>query len=324
MGRHRRSGAAPAGADYATGTDPGPRAPRARRRGVRTGLIGASAAVAVGAVAVASGLLPGGEALTVGTAGSGRPTAEQAQRAPQLTTQGGATETPEDRTAGTAPAAPKTPAKPRQTPAPTGKTAAGKTPDGKTSAGKAAAPKSPAAASTRPARAETRTAPPAAPETPATADASPKPVPAEPTRTARTAVPQAPARSTADRAAAAEAEVVRLVNIERGRAGCSPVKTSDGLSKLAGAHSADMAARGFFGHTDPSGTTPWDRARAAGVTGLGAENIARGQVDAAAAMVSWMNGDQNRANIMNCSFTSLGVGVQFGDGGPWWTQDFGY
>jgi uncharacterized protein YkwD len=37
-----------------------------------------------------------------------------------------------------------------------------------------------------------------------------------------------------------------------------------------------------------------------------------------------MNSPGHRANILNCEFTTLGVGVHFGSGGPWWTQDFGY
>ena len=46
MGRHRRSGATPAEADYATGADRGHGGARRKRRPVRTGLIGASAGVA--------------------------------------------------------------------------------------------------------------------------------------------------------------------------------------------------------------------------------------------------------------------------------------
>jgi uncharacterized protein YkwD len=85
-----------------------------------------------------------------------------------------------------------------------------------------------------------------------------------------------------------------------------------------------MAARGFFDHTDPDGATPWDRAEKAGISDLGGENIARGQADAAAVMEAWMNSPGHRANILNCDFKTLGVGVHFGSGGPWWTQDFGY
>jgi uncharacterized protein YkwD len=39
---------------------------------------------------------------------------------------------------------------------------------------------------------------------------------------------------------------------------------------------------------------------------------------------AWMNSPGHRANILNPDFKTLGVGVHFGPGGPWWTQDFGY
>ena len=115
-----------------------------------------------------------------------------------------------------------------------------------------------------------------------------------------------------------------LVNEERAKVGCSPVRADTALAGLAGNYSADMAARGFFDHTDPNGLTPWNRAERAGVKGLGGENIARGQVDAASVMTSWMNSDGHRANILNCDFKTLGVGVHMGDGGPWWTQELGF
>lgn len=124
--------------------------------------------------------------------------------------------------------------------------------------------------------------------------------------------------------AAAEAEVLRLVNVERAKVGCSPVAANSALADLAAAFSKAMDVEGFFDHTDPSGATPWDRAAQAGITSLGGENIARGQADPAAVMEAWMNSPGHKANILNCDFTTLGVGVQFGSGGPWWTQDFGY
>jgi len=102
------------------------------------------------------------------------------------------------------------------------------------------------------------------------------------------------------------------------------VRADAQLADLAGDFSQDMAARGFFDHTDPDGATPWDRAEKAGIAGLGGENIARGQADADAVMNAWMNSDGHRANILNCEYKTLGVGVHLGAGGPWWTQDFGF
>ncbi|WP_411072846.1 CAP domain-containing protein [Streptomyces sp. cmx-4-25] len=333
MGRHRRSGAAPAAEDYAAGADRRHRGDR-RRRTVRTGLLGASAAVAVGAVAVASGLLPGGDTLTVGSTDTVEHRAPSRQ-APQLTTQGGATETPAAMRTGAGGEKPASPSakpgtKPKvtktATPKPSGTTASPSAkPKPKPKAGPTSTPSPSPSPSSKPKVTKTaapkpvRTAAPKTSAAPTTEAPAPKPDPTTqaPTRKA------APA-PTASRSDAAEAEVLRLVNAERATVGCTPVTADARLASLAGAFSADMAARGFFDHTDPDGDTPWARAQKAGVPTLAGENIARGQVDAAAVMESWMNSDGHRANILNCDFKTMGVGVYFGDGGPWWTQDFGY
>ncbi|AWB94421.1 SCP-like extracellular [Agromyces badenianii] len=160
-------------------------------------------------------------------------------------------------------------------------------------------------------------APAPAPEpAPAPAPAPEAPAPADP--------PPAPAPAPSSGASSVEAEVLAIVNRERAATGCGPVSDDAGLRSVARAHSGDMAARGFFDHTNPDGQTPWDRAGAAGISHAGGENIARGQADAASVMQSWMNSPGHRANILNCDFTTLGVGVHEGPGGPWWTQLFGY
>ena len=86
-----------------------------------------------------------------------------------------------------------------------------------------------------------------------------------------------------------------------------------------------MAVRNFFDHTDPDGKSPWDRAKVLGITDLGGENIAMGQQTPDDVMTAWMNSAGHRANILNCTYHSLGVGVYYAaTGGPWWTQDFGF
>ena len=121
-----------------------------------------------------------------------------------------------------------------------------------------------------------------------------------------------------------EAQVLALVNKERAAAGCSAVTANDRLTRAADDYSDVMASSGVMSHTGPDGSTMTTRVEAAGYqwSTLG-ENIAQGQADAASVMKSWMNSPGHRANILNCSFKELGVGVHFGDGGPWWTQDFG-
>ncbi|MFG2884497.1 CAP domain-containing protein [Streptomyces sp. NPDC048297] len=164
------------------------------------------------------------------------------------------------------------------------------------------------------------TAPKSAPSRPA-----PKSTPSPaPSRTVPKAPVVTPPAVTVSARVVAEAEVLKLVNEERAKVGCSALAANSSLTGLAETFSADMAARSFFSDTDPDGATPWDRAAKAGMTDLGAENIARGQADAAAVMDAWMKSPGHRANILNCDFKTLGVGVHFGPGGPWWTQDFGY
>ncbi|YCK36102.1 CAP domain-containing protein [Actinomadura sp. ATCC 39365] len=124
---------------------------------------------------------------------------------------------------------------------------------------------------------------------------------------------------------AEENEVLRLVNAERAKGGCRPLKHDAQLRAAAYGHSADMAAKGYFDHTSKDGRSFMDRIRAAGFTGgtAFAENIAKGQATPAAVMNSWMNSSGHRANIMNCRYTVIGVGAARNGQGPiHWTQDF--
>lgn len=260
---------------------------------MRTGLLGASAAVALGAVAVTSGLLPVGDNYTLG--GSSDSGGVRAGSPSDLASQqGGFQDLPSERPttstgSGRTPSASETP-RPKPTPTPS-KTSA--TPTEKKPSAEAPSQK-------------------------------PKPKPTPEQRASKTPSKAAPPVRVPSGTSAAEAAVLTLVNQERAQAGCRPVKADAELADLAGDFSEDMAQRSFFDHTDPDGATPWDRAAKAGVTGLGGENIARGQADAEAVMEAWMNSPGHRANILNCDYKTLGVGAHFAPGGPWWTQDFGF
>jgi uncharacterized protein YkwD len=124
--------------------------------------------------------------------------------------------------------------------------------------------------------------------------------------------------------AAFEAEVLAIVNEERVKANCPAVTSDDRLVAAARAHSADMAARNYFSHTTPEGVDFATRITAAGYRWSGAgENIAKGQRTPADVMTSWMNSAGHKANILNCGFKNLGVGVAADAGGTLlWTQDF--
>ncbi|WP_240686792.1 CAP domain-containing protein [Amycolatopsis suaedae] len=116
--------------------------------------------------------------------------------------------------------------------------------------------------------------------------------------------------------------VLELVNIERGKAGCDPVRADDRLDTSAQKHSEDMSAKDYFSHTSQDGTTFDQRIKAAGYPKPGAENIAKGTPDADQVMELWMKSDGHRRNILNCKLTALGVGVA--TDGWYWTQNFGY
>jgi uncharacterized protein YkwD len=124
--------------------------------------------------------------------------------------------------------------------------------------------------------------------------------------------------------AALEARVVELVNEERGKVGCAALNADPRLTAAAQGHSADMAARGYFSHTTPEGVGYSQRITQAGYEWQVAENIAKGYPTAEAVMQGWMTSPGHRANIVECGYVDIGVGVVADPGGTLlWTQDFG-
>lgn len=313
MGRHRR---------FAPGSAPAPGAGRHRgaRRShlapVRTGLLSVSAAVAVGAVAMATGLLPGGPTLSGSNDPAGGVRAD-GPSGPALETQGSPSASPVDR--GTTPAdrGKARPQAPSTTPSES---------PGKSSSAPSTTPsKQPGSSGSGPGNGHGKgnangkgngngnggsggKGSSQKPSTPPGQNEDSDTTPGNPEKAEKTAARQ----------------VLALVNAERSKAGCAPVTADPKLTQLAQDFSDDMALRSFFDHLDPDGDTPWERAEQAGIVNLGGENIARGQADAQAVMDSWMNSSGHRANILNCGYKTLGVGANFGESGPWWTQDFGY
>lgn len=118
-----------------------------------------------------------------------------------------------------------------------------------------------------------------------------------------------------------EQEVIRLTNIERQKAGLTPLKEHWELSRVAKHKSIDMAQRNYFSHTSPTYGSPFDMIRAYGLTYRSAgENIAKGQRTPQQVVNAWMNSSGHRANILNHSYTHIGVGYEAK--GHYWTQMF--
>ncbi|CAM5230191.1 sigma-70 family RNA polymerase sigma factor [Streptomyces hirsutus] len=147
---------------------------------------------------------------------------------------------------------------------------------------------------------------------------------AAPVQPEKTSARPEPAPSTAPAAApggARAAQVLALTNTERAAAGCSPVTLDNRLNKAAQtAQRGHVRQQLLLAHR--AERQQFRRPRhGAGSPSPGAENIARGQAPAESVMEAWMNSEGHRANILNCSLTTMGVGVVTSD---WtWTQVFG-
>ena len=126
-----------------------------------------------------------------------------------------------------------------------------------------------------------------------------------------------------------ERQVLEYTNQIRQQQGCGPLRLDSALVEAAGAHASDMVRRHYLDHTSPDGRDPGDRMKAAGYRGSSwGENIAAGYDSAQKVVAAWMQSDGHRKNILNCRFTTIGIGYDGGrvrsDYGPGsWVQDFG-
>ncbi|MFK8848074.1 CAP domain-containing protein [Streptomyces sp. Ac-502] len=123
-------------------------------------------------------------------------------------------------------------------------------------------------------------------------------------------------------AATTRAAVVRLVNRERAKAGCRPVRTHRTVTKAAQRHSDHMAREGSLSHRERGGSGPGSRLSAVGYDWRRAgENIARGQQGAAEVVRAWARSPEHQVVLADCAFRHAGVGINSGtdDRGPWWT-----
>ena len=128
---------------------------------------------------------------------------------------------------------------------------------------------------------------------------------------------------------AQEAEILRLVNDERKRAGAPALKSSQRLVLASRGHSYDMALRNYLGYDGPAGDTPAERVRGVGVdsAALGENIYLDRDTDRAKlaerAVKGWLNSREHRANILSPGFAETGIGIaRAADGTAYVTQDF--
>jgi uncharacterized protein YkwD len=104
-----------------------------------------------------------------------------------------------------------------------------------------------------------------------------------------------------------EARVVEKTNAHRIRRGLRPLVVDPHLLRSARQHAAWMTRRRSMVHTSKPV----------------AENIAMGQRSSGEVLTSWMNSSGHRANILNASYTRIGVAAYTApDGTIYWCQQF--
>ena len=134
-------------------------------------------------------------------------------------------------------------------------------------------------------------------------------------------------RDSAEEIAALEQAVAEGVNRIRKEHGLEELRQMDDLAGAARAHSRNMVARDFFSHSDPLGSLPAGRVRAAGIDFRGvAENLTMNNnpdTPAEQAVRDWMGSPGHRKNILDDDFEITGVGVAVSDDGHYYfTQLF--
>lgn len=152
----------------------------------------------------------------------------------------------------------------------------------------------------------------------------------------QTPVTETPAASPATSSSSSEAasipsadtsfagEIIRLVNIERTKAGLAALTEDTGLDKTANIKARDMVMNDYFDHVSPSGVSPFDLMDANGIQyHYAGENIAMGYPTPSSVMEAWMNSEGHRENILNAHYTRIGIGIfQDTNGAYYWVQHF--
>lgn len=160
------------------------------------------------------------------------------------------------------------------------------------------------------------------PEPPADEEAPPATTPAPPSSASRPEPAAGPAAAPRPRVAVGAVDgVVEATNAARAEAGCGDLRVDLRLAASAQGHAEDMSDNGYFSHTSQDGREFDDRIRAEGHPSPGGENIAAGQETADEVVAAWMESPGHRRNILDCSFTSIGVG--YDPDGDHWVQNFG-
>lgn len=109
------------------------------------------------------------------------------------------------------------------------------------------------------------------------------------------------------------AVVVDLTNNERSGAALSSLQRNTTLDEAARLKAQHMAENEYFAHHSPDGVSPWYWFAVTDYSFVHAgENLAIHFTDSGEVVDAWMDSPTHRANIMNGSYTEIGVGTAEG------------
>ena len=121
----------------------------------------------------------------------------------------------------------------------------------------------------------------------------------------------------------AENKILELMNAKRVEAGLQPLSMDDKLQSIARYKSNHMIQNRYFSHTNPDGTNWTNWLKTIGYKyNSTAENIAYNTNDPVELFNQWWNSEGHRKNMMNPSYTKVGIGVLLGNGKYMGTQTF--
>lgn len=111
-------------------------------------------------------------------------------------------------------------------------------------------------------------------------------------------------------------EVLDKVNEVRAESGLQPLTLDSDLQEIALQRVAEIAV--YFSHTRPNGMSCISVSEK-----MAGENIAIAYPNSESVMTGWMNSEGHRANILNPTYSSVGIACVYQEGVFRWVQTFG-
>ncbi|TDE07946.1 CAP domain-containing protein [Jiangella asiatica] len=120
-----------------------------------------------------------------------------------------------------------------------------------------------------------------------------------------------------------EEELVEELAELRAEAGCPDLRLDPRLQAAAREHSEDMRSRWEVSHVNSDGQDTEERAREEGYDAPVGENLAHGGANARRVVDEWSDDGSDRAVMLDCDYRAIGLGVESGLFGSWWTLMLG-